>query len=430
MAEGARVPRKYWWVVAVAVPVVLAVVAIVPNLLKSTGGGPSGGTGNPINITGDNNTVTFDYSTNKTFVTNVNVIAREYELQTGQPLSSDLRAQVEAAVKAAMDSNHAESVRLLEKVAQAVPVPAIYNNLGVEYAKTQNGAASDRAFELSKAKIAEATAATNRPPATDTPKAAPASGPGVRTEPSAIPAMIIEPLGPPYTSPGEIHVVTAGTATGGSYQVKYKPQPGATVAMDPGAYDVLFKDGSYGAGFVFASNVTVREGTLTRVNPNAFVGGLAIDAVSKRGFPVLKSVEFVDRGSGTQRLLAQRTDTLGVTLPLAPGNYEAVGTTEDGQTAVLAGDVTVRAGQIAKFNPFGQVAVILVHAPAIKGLDMKAVYALKAGGNQIAAKVAAWDTPMIVAASSAYDVALEQPAGLTRLKSGVTLAPGELLEIR
>jgi hypothetical protein len=50
-------------------------------------------------------------------------------------------------------------------VAQAAPVPAIYHNLGVEYAKTQNVKESRQAFELSKAKIAEvaAAAANNRP---------------------------------------------------------------------------------------------------------------------------------------------------------------------------------------------------------------------------------------------------------------------------
>ena len=94
-----------------------------------------------------------------------------------------------------MQSNHTESIRLLEKVAQAAPVPAIYNNLGVEYAKTQNPDASRRAFELSKAKIAEvaAAAAKNRPLANDALKPPAVSGPGVRTESSAVPAMTIEP---------------------------------------------------------------------------------------------------------------------------------------------------------------------------------------------------------------------------------------------
>ena len=432
MAEGGNVPRKYWWVVAVAVPVLVAVIAIVPGLLRSSSA--AAGDGNTANttITGNNNTVSFDYSTHNTFVTNVNVIAREYELQTGRPLSDDLRAQIEAAVNTAKESNHTESIRLLEKVAEVAPVPAIYNNLGVEYAKTQNAAASQHAFELSKAKIAEvaAAAAKNRPLAADALKAPPSSGAGVRTESSAVPAMVIDPLGAPYVPPSEIHVIAAGTPIGSSYQIKYKPEPGTTVVTEPGAYDVLFKASSYGAGFILASNVAVREGTLTRINPNALVGGLAVEAVSKKGFPLFKNIEFIDRSTGDKRLLAQQTDKLGVTLPLAPGSYEVVGTTADGQTVVLATDVVVRRGQIEKFDPVGQVASIIVHAPTIKGLDMKAVYALKAGSNQIAGKVEAWGVPMLVAGGSTYDIALEQSAGLTRIKSGVTPARGELLEIR
>jgi hypothetical protein len=37
---------------------------------------------------------------------------------------------------------------------------------------------------------------------------------------------------------------------------------------------------------------------------------------------------------------------------------------------------------------------------------------------------------MLVAGGSTYDIALEQSAGLTRIRSGVTPARGELLEIR
>ena len=143
MASDGKIPRKYWWVVAVALPVLLALISIVPNLLKSSGG--SGG-GINTTFTGNNNTV--DYSTHNTFVTNVNVFAREYELLTGLPLGDDLRRQIESAVDAAKQNNHTESIRLLEQVAEAAPVPAVYNNLGVEYAKTQNANASRKAFEL------------------------------------------------------------------------------------------------------------------------------------------------------------------------------------------------------------------------------------------------------------------------------------------
>jgi hypothetical protein len=429
MANADKVPKKYWWVVAVAVPVAVALIAIVPGLLKSTGGS---GAGTSTTITGDNNTVAFDYSTHNTFITNVNVIAREYELLTGHPLGDDLRRQIESAVSAAMQNNHTESIRLLEQVAQAAPVPAIYNNLGVEYAKTQNVNASRRAFELSKAKIAEveAAAANNRPLSTTALKAPPVSGPGVRTESSTVPAMTIEALSEPYEAPGEIHVIAHGTPMSGSYQVKYRPQAGTTVVMEPGAYDVLMKVSSYGAGFILASNVVVQEGKLTYVNPNSLVGGIAVEPVSKKGFPLIKNLQFIDRSSGDKRLLAQQTDKLGVTLPIAPGTYDVIGITTYDQPVEIADNLAVTAGQITRLDTLGQVAAIIVHAPSVTGLDMKAVYALKAGTNQIAAKVAAWDVPMLVPGGVSYDIALEQSAGLTRIRSGITPGRGELVDIR
>ena len=428
MANGEKVPRKYWWVVAVAVPVAVALISVVPGLFKSSGSG--GGTSTA--ITGDNNTVNFDYSTHNTFVTNVNIIAREYELQTGQPLGDDVRRQIESAVNAAMQNNHTESIRLLEQVAQTAPVPAIYHNLGVEYAKTQNVNASRQAFELSKAKMAEvaAAAANNRPLSAAALSPPTVSGPGVRTESSAVPAMTIDALSAPYEAPDEIHVVAHGTALSGSYQVKYQPQPGTTVVMEPGAYDVLMKVSSYGAGFVLASNVVVREGTLTHINPNPLVGGIGVEPVSKKGFPLVKEIQFIDRSSGDKRLLAQRTDKLGVTLPIAPGTYDVIGTTIYEQQVEIASNLAVKAGQIIRLDTLGQVAAIVVHAPNVKGLDMKAVYALKTGTNQIAAKVEAWDVPMLVPAGVSYDIALEQSAGVTRIRSGLTPGRGELVEIR
>jgi hypothetical protein len=430
VASNDKIPKKYWWVVAVAVPVVVALIAIVPSFLKSSGGP---GTANTATITGNNNTVNFDYSTtHNTFVTNVNVIAREYELQTGRPLSDDLRRQIEAAVNAAMQNNHAESIRLLEQVAQAAPVPAIFNNLGVEYAKTQNAEASRHAFDLSKAKIAEvaAAAANNRSLPSGALKAPAASGPGVRTESSSVPAMMIDAVSAPYEAPGEIHVVTHGTSLSGSYEVKYRPEPGATVLAEPGSYDVLMKVSSFGAGFLLASDVVVREGSLTHIDPNALVGGIAIEPVSKQGFPLIKKLEFIDRSSGDKRLLAQVTEKLGVTLPIAPGAYDVTATTTYDQQVQVAENVRVTAREIIKLDPLEQLASIVVHAPNIKGLDMKAVYALKAGTNQIVAKVEAWDVPMLVPAGAPYDVALDQSAGLTRIRSGITPARGELVEIR
>ncbi len=432
MGDDAKAPRKYWWVVA-AVPVVVALIAIVPQLVNRGGSDAPGSTGPTVTgntgttVTGNNNTITFDYSTRNTFVTNVNVIAREYELQTGRPLSDDLRKQIEAAVTAAQQNNHTESVRLFEQLAKDAPVPAILHNLGVAYEKTRNADASGRAFELSKEKIAELTsAATKTGTLPDAAIKAPVTGPAIRTESSTIPTMTIDPVSAPYEAPGEIQVVVHGTPIRGGYRVRYQPKPGVPVVMDPGAYDLVMKAANSNAGFVLASNVEVKEGTLTRINPNALIGGIAVEPVTKKGFPVIKSLQFVDK----DRLVAQETGKLGVTLPIAPGSYEVVGTTADGQQVQLAEGVAVNAGVITRFDPLGQVAAIVVSTPKVSGLAMKAIYALNAGTDRIAAKVEAWDVPMLVRAGVAYDIALDQASGLARIRTGVTPGRGELVEIR
>jgi len=92
----------------------------------------------------------------------------------------------------------------------------------------------------------------------------------------AVPAMTIDAVSAPYESPAEIHVVAHGTPLSGSYEVKYKPEPGTTVVMEPGSYDVLMKASSYGAGFVLVSDVAVRDGKMTHINPNVLLGGVAI----------------------------------------------------------------------------------------------------------------------------------------------------------
>jgi hypothetical protein len=423
VAKEGSYPKKYWWVVVVALPIVLAVIAVLPGLLKSSNGSSTPS----VSVTGDGTIVNYGYLENNTFVTNVEVIAREYEAHTGRPLDDDLKRQIEQAVSAALKNDHTQSVRLFEQIAQSAPVPAIYNNLGVEYGIVQNVAASQNAFALAKAKVAEVAKA---PPLSATQlKPPPVSGSAIRFESSSVPAMVIEPLSPPYQAPAEIHVVDHGTATGGSYQVKYKPTPDTPVVMNAGTYDVMLKSsGSHGAGFVVASKVEVKEGSLTRVNPNALVGGIALEPLAREGFPALKQLQLIDRSSGDKRLLAQSTDKLGVVLPLAAGSYDVVCTTADDQSVIVE-NVTVKAGVITRIDTPNQLAAIVVHSPDVR-TELKAVYALTAGTNRIESKVDAFEKPLLVAPGKPYDVALEQAAGLTHLRKAIVLKPGELMNIK
>ena len=80
MGETKDYPKKYWWVVIVALPIVLGLIAVVPGVMSKTGGAvpPSvsqTGVGN-IQQTGAGSVIN-DYSS-KMYVTNVSIIEAEY----------------------------------------------------------------------------------------------------------------------------------------------------------------------------------------------------------------------------------------------------------------------------------------------------------------------------------------------------------------
>ena len=151
--------------------------------------------------------------------------------------------------------------------------------------------------------------------------------------------------------------------------------------------------------------------------------------MTRKGFPELKEVVFVDRATGTRRLIRQSTATLCVTLPIAPGAYDVLAKTEDGQ-ADLVRNLEIKARERKRIDLDDEVAAFVVHEPSIKGLNVKAIYALRTGTNEIAGKSAVFGKPMLVYAGEAYDIALEQAAGLTRLKTKLTPSKGSLTEVR
>lgn len=426
--ESKNYPKKYWWVVLVALPVVLALIGIFPQLFGRSGEKSAGG---GISIVGNDNTVTIDNSTQMTVINNISVIAQEYQKYTGQALSDDLKQLIERAVAAATKNDPA-SVRLYEQVANQVPVPAIFNNLAVEYAKTKNVAASQQAL----------TQAIQKDPTNEVARKnlnviAPAgrtavtfaSGAGVRTENSAAPAIQVDAFDAGFAKVEDIHVVDTGAGSGGgSYSIRYQPEPGTPALVEPKTYDVLVKT-SGGGVFLLAANVIVKEGTLARINPNALVGAIEVRPLTRRGFPELKEVVFVDRATGTSRLIRQSTATLGVTLPIAPGAYDVLAKTEDGQ-ADLVRNLEIKARERKRIDLDDEVAAFVVQEPSIKGLNVKAIYALRTGTNEIAGKSLVFGKPMLVYAGEAYDIALEQPAGLTRFKTKLTPSKGSLTEVR
>ena len=150
--EGKKYPKKYWWLVLLVLPVILALIPVLPGLFKKEDKTRDSQTGVNIHQTGTSNVnesvniLNSDLSS-KMYVTNVSIIASEYERTHGHPLTDgDLKEQIERAVAEAEAGRHTKSIQLLEKLSKNVPLPAIYTSLGVEYAKAGNTDAATKAF--------------------------------------------------------------------------------------------------------------------------------------------------------------------------------------------------------------------------------------------------------------------------------------------
>ena len=487
--EVKKYPKKYWWLVLLVMPAILALIPILPALLKkeektgdvATSAAQSGkgniqiGTNN-VAQTGGVNILNSDLSS-KMYVTNVSIIASEYEKTHGRPLTDeDLKERIERAMAEAQAGRHTESIRLLEELSKNLPLPALYTNLGVEYAKVGDTEAATKAFNsaiekdpsyepahlnrgivaVSEGKPKEAlpdlekassineakqvlevarqelkkdsqggTTKTFSSPSLTPP---PTRSAGINFEESPVPSLFIEKLKDNENAIQAIHVVEGGTQLTGSYWVKYTPKPNSVTLVEPGKYDILFKTEGDGT-FVLASNVEVKERTRTRVNPNEMLGFLVVETLTRKGFPEIKQLTVFDAGTTGYRLLRQRSEKLGVPLPIAPGHYEVDGQTVDGSEFLLMKDVEVKVMESSRIHTDSEVAAIMVHDPKVPGLEMEAIYALQAGGNEIVAQTKSFENPMMVYPGEAYDVALKQPGGIARIKNQITPKRGEIIEV-
>ena len=117
----------------VALPVALGVIGILPQWIGRSGGEDPGETGVRIDGSGDNivNTGTV------TVMNNISVIAQEYQKETGQALSDNLRQLIEQAVAAAKKNDDASSVRLYEQIASRFPFHLSTTTSGSRTQKTR-----------------------------------------------------------------------------------------------------------------------------------------------------------------------------------------------------------------------------------------------------------------------------------------------------
>ncbi len=122
--DSIATPKKWWWLVAVAVPIAVAVIAIVPNML----GTGAGGGGDTFRVIGTQFTdeVTFNA---------FNVIVDQAN-QAGIELSDGELETLRQALNLAQARQFDAAIPLLESLEELAPVPAILSNLGAAYLAT------------------------------------------------------------------------------------------------------------------------------------------------------------------------------------------------------------------------------------------------------------------------------------------------------
>jgi hypothetical protein len=251
----------------------------------------------------------------------------------------------------------------------------------------------------------------------------------VKFEKSSMPAIVVEKFDGPPDALDKFHLVKGGTNLGGIYQVKYQPKPDSTLVVEPGTYDVVATTKG-GGTFRLLENLEVKDGTVARINPNAILGSIVVDPLTRKGFPEIKQIIIFDAGKTGHRLIRQRTEKPGAMLPIIAGTYDVKCKTADGSEFILVKNVLVSARESKRIATDNEIAGFVVNDPKVSGLEMEAIYALRAGTNKIAAQGKHFGEPILVYAGESYDIALKQPGGVTPIKSNVTPKRGELTEVR
>ncbi|ADE13410.1 TPR repeat-containing protein [Nitrosococcus halophilus Nc 4] len=136
-----QAPKKYWWVVGVAVPIVVAIITMIPDIRKD-------GDSKPIYVD-----VVGAQFTGKVAFNNVTVIAEQALQVLGKDLPDDVVTTLRQALEFAQSKEFDKAIPLLQGAVAAAPVPAVFNNLGAAYLATGN---QDKAKEYFKKAVTEA----------------------------------------------------------------------------------------------------------------------------------------------------------------------------------------------------------------------------------------------------------------------------------
>lgn len=124
--------KKYWWSGAIAVPVIVAGIGLIPSLLdKESSSGIS------VSLSRDSHDVNFQQ---------INVVEREYREKTGEALPPEVRKQIEQALQMLQQKRYDDGIPLLREAAGKVQVPSLLADLGTALALAGKGAEAESVY--------------------------------------------------------------------------------------------------------------------------------------------------------------------------------------------------------------------------------------------------------------------------------------------
>ena len=118
--------KKYWWAGAIAVPIVVALIALIPSVMNKAGSGA-------------------------TYIANTQLGGDMYFVTNVSLADPELENQLEQAVRLVEQGDFAQSLPLFEELAGKTQSGALYNNLGVAHAAIGNLQAARQAYEKAMA---------------------------------------------------------------------------------------------------------------------------------------------------------------------------------------------------------------------------------------------------------------------------------------
>src|SRR5262245_5561737 len=121
--------RKYWWVAAIVVPIVVALIGLIPQSGSKAGGLSA--------ITLDSHDLN---------LTNITVIEGEYKSKTGQDLPPEVRQRLQQAQTLIEQQRFDEGLPLLRQTAESLQLPSIFGELGTALAMAGKKGEAEAAF--------------------------------------------------------------------------------------------------------------------------------------------------------------------------------------------------------------------------------------------------------------------------------------------